>query len=213
MARGSSQSKYDDPEEYDHITQRRQFDRYFYLRQAGLAAGPALEIGVGTGRVGIHLAEFGIPITGIDRSKKMLSRARAKAKMAGVKIRLIEGDSLTLSLKERFGLIYIPYNPHIEYQTLREWEALLGRIRAHLRPGGRLAFDIENPVSAHANRFISLSEESRKEFRFVHLYPEETRFILGRGGFKVESFFGNFSYKPFSIKDPFQVVVARPCSP
>ena len=226
MILGVSHPIYDDPEEYD-----RQFsggdDLLFYLFEAARAGGPVLEIGVGTGRVGIPLAEFGISVTGIDRSEKMLSRARAKAVEADVKIRLIEGDSLTLSIPERFSLVCIPGNPVSEYRNLRDWELLLGRVREHLRPGGRLAFNIANPGShpgvmdypplpassrTRANRFKDLPEEDRKEFRFGYLYPEETRFILERGGFEVESFLGDYGRKSFSIKDPRQVVVARPFS-
>jgi len=49
-------------------------------RLAALAgAGPALELGIGTGRVAIPLAERGVELHGIEGSQSMLARLRARA--------------------------------------------------------------------------------------------------------------------------------------
>ncbi|MET9030628.1 class I SAM-dependent methyltransferase [Nocardia sp. NPDC004168] len=41
--------------------------------------GPALEFGIGTGRIALPLAARGVPVHGIDTSPAMLARLRAKA--------------------------------------------------------------------------------------------------------------------------------------
>ena len=40
--------------------------------------GPALELGIGTGRIALPLLEKGIAVQGIDASEAMLSRLRSK---------------------------------------------------------------------------------------------------------------------------------------
>jgi SAM-dependent methyltransferase len=51
---------------------------------AGLAGpGPALELGIGTGRVALPLAARGIPVHGIDASPAMVARLRAKPGATG----------------------------------------------------------------------------------------------------------------------------------
>jgi len=53
-------------------------DVAFYRSLAEQAGGPVVELGCGTGRVAIPLAEAGFDVTGIDRSAGMLARARMK---------------------------------------------------------------------------------------------------------------------------------------
>ena len=46
---------------------------------AGLAGGGrALELGIGTGRIALPLAQRGVPVHGIDLSNAMVARLRAK---------------------------------------------------------------------------------------------------------------------------------------
>jgi 2-polyprenyl-3-methyl-5-hydroxy-6-metoxy-1,4-benzoquinol methylase len=54
---------------------------------AGLAgSGPALEFGIGTGRVGLPLAQRGVPTQGIDLSRAMVARLKAKPGGEGVPV-------------------------------------------------------------------------------------------------------------------------------
>ncbi|MGE5602523.1 MAG: class I SAM-dependent methyltransferase, partial [Nitrososphaerales archaeon] len=58
------------------------------------AHGPLLELGCGTGRALVPLAQAGFEIDGVDSSPEMLRIARAKVEAAGVekRVRLIEGE-------------------------------------------------------------------------------------------------------------------------
>ena len=62
-----------------------------YAQRAG---SPLLELGCGTGRLLIPLAEAGYRVTGVDLSPEMLRIAQMKAEAAGVadRVTLIEGD-------------------------------------------------------------------------------------------------------------------------
>lgn len=75
---------------------------------AELADGrPVLELGVGTGRLAVPLAERGLQVTGVDTSRAMLDRLAAK----GGQVTAVVGDMTDPPLgDERFGLVVIAYN-------------------------------------------------------------------------------------------------------
>ena len=67
--------------------------------------GSALELGIGTGRIALPLAERGIRVHGIDLSEAMVARLRAKpgADQIGVTI----GDFATTTVEGRFSVAYL----------------------------------------------------------------------------------------------------------
>jgi ubiquinone/menaquinone biosynthesis C-methylase UbiE len=64
----------------------------FYEQLARETGGPVVELGCGTGRIALALAERGFDITGIDVSDGMLTMARRKAAACPASAR----DHLTL---------------------------------------------------------------------------------------------------------------------
>ena len=70
------------PELYDLEHAGFSDDVELYLRLAEVVGDPILELGCGTGRVLAPLAAAGHRITGIDRSRPMLDRARAVLQIA-----------------------------------------------------------------------------------------------------------------------------------
>ena len=107
------------------------------------ARGDVLELGCGTGRVAVPLAEAGARVVGVDLSAAMLEAARARA--AGSPLRLIEGDMRTLSLGERFATVLIPLGGLQHMTAVDDVVAALATVARHLAPGGRAAVDIEAP--------------------------------------------------------------------
>lgn len=65
--------------------------------------GPALELGIGTGRVALPLAEVGVEVHGIEASEVML--AELKAKPGGDRISVTVGSFADFSLQTRFRLV------------------------------------------------------------------------------------------------------------
>ena len=73
---------------------------------AGLAgSGPALELGIGTGRIALPLARRGVPVHGIDLSRAMVARLRAKP--GGAQIGVTIGDFATARAEGTFTLAYL----------------------------------------------------------------------------------------------------------
>jgi len=110
--------------------------------------GPVLELGCGTGRVAIPLAQDGHDVVGLDRSPAMLARAERHAKREGVALRLVEGDMRSFSFSEAFPLIAIPFNTFLMLAPSDRW-ACLARVREHLAPTGLLAVDCFQPDPEH----------------------------------------------------------------
>lgn len=71
----------------------------FIISELQAAIGSSiLDVGCGAGRHSIELAQSGYVVTGIDFSSKMLSEARRRSNEANVRLNLIEGDILDLSV-------------------------------------------------------------------------------------------------------------------
>src|SRR5262245_43285644 len=74
--------------------------------------GRVLELGCGTGRVAIPLGRAGVRLTGIDRSGRMLFRARRRVSRAGLRkrVQLVRGDIRSLPFPaSAFGAVIAPY--------------------------------------------------------------------------------------------------------
>jgi len=133
---------------YDSVYSYVHDDIPFYVKFAREAEGPALELGCGTGRVTLPIADAGVEITGIDSSEAMLSVARRKAQthpVPGDRLSLLHGDMRVLSLDHVFGLVIIPFRGFLSLLTVEDQMKTLGTIKRLLSPGGRLAFNIFVP--------------------------------------------------------------------
>jgi SAM-dependent methyltransferase len=128
--------------ESGHITA----DIPFYLKQAQLSGGPVLELGCGTGRLTIPMAEAGFAMTGLDISAAMLEQARLKASKPGLDITWVEADCRNFSLETKFGTVIFPFNGMAHIHDRESHEALLARVREHLKPGGHFIVDWFNPA-------------------------------------------------------------------
>ncbi|MDA0232529.1 MAG: class I SAM-dependent methyltransferase [Chloroflexi bacterium] len=122
----------------------------FYLEETLSAGGPVLEIGVGTGRIAIPAAKQGAEVFGVDSSPEMLAVAASKAKAAAPLpggLTLIRADMRTLQLgRTDFALVTIPARTLLLATSYEEQQATLCCAARHLRPGGRLIFNIFNPT-------------------------------------------------------------------
>ena len=63
--------------------------------------GPALELGIGTGRIAIPLSDAGVEVHGIEASEAMLAVMRAKA--GGARLATTVGSFADFSLRARSG--------------------------------------------------------------------------------------------------------------
>jgi len=138
------------PELYDIITPSTfRGDIEWYCRQSQLSGGPVLELGAGTGRVTLAVAAAGIAVHALDSDSQMLKRLRLKLESVPADVRalttVVEGDMRTFDLAERFALIICPFRAFLHNVTEADRLACLERVRQHLRPSGRFAFNVFHP--------------------------------------------------------------------
>jgi SAM-dependent methyltransferase len=133
---------------YDLDTEESTADIPFWISLARRTGGPVLEVGCGTGRVLVPLAQAGFSVVGIDLSPAMLEVAQTKVQTAGVgqRVELIQADALSLNLGRRFPLALVALNSFGHFVESGEPEQALDRIAAHLTADGILALDLTNPV-------------------------------------------------------------------
>src|SRR3989449_9497063 len=80
-----------------------------------VGSGRALELGIGTGRVALPLAQRGVPVHGIELSNAMVDRLRAKP--GGDAIGVTIGDFATTSVEGTFTLVYLVFNTIMNLTT------------------------------------------------------------------------------------------------
>jgi SAM-dependent methyltransferase len=111
---------------------------------AGLAGGGrALELGIGTGRIALPLAERGVPVHGIDLSQPMVDQLRAKP--GGDAIDVTIGDFSTTRVAGEFSLAYLVFNTIENLTTQDAQVACFRNVAAHLEPGGRFVIECAIP--------------------------------------------------------------------
>jgi SAM-dependent methyltransferase len=135
---------------YDHVAgYTTRADIAFYVEESARVDGKILELASGTGRVLIPIARTGKTIVGVEHSRKMLDRCREKvaAEPSAVRdrIALYDADMRDFALADRFALAIMPFRPMQHLTSIDDQLSCLDAVRRHLRPGGRLIFDVFNP--------------------------------------------------------------------
>jgi ubiquinone/menaquinone biosynthesis C-methylase UbiE len=72
------------------------------------AAGGALELAVGSGRIAIPLAERGVRVHGIDIAPAVLEQLHGKP--GGERVTTTLGDYTTTTVRASFSLVYLVWN-------------------------------------------------------------------------------------------------------
>lgn len=122
--------------------------------------GPCLEIGVGTGRIALPLAERGIDLFGIDISSAMLEKLREKAS-DGTPVRITVADATDLPfLDDSFGSAVAVHVLHL----IPRWEGAVRELARCVRPGGMLLFDIGSADPTRAGGWMGPVREMEERF-------------------------------------------------
>lgn len=112
---------------------------------AGLVplGGSILELGTGTGRIAIPLAERGFAVTGVDIAPSMLAQAEARhaALPADVaaRLRFARGDMRSLALGQSYDAVIATFFTLAHVQPSVAWKQVFASVARHLKPGGRFA--------------------------------------------------------------------------
>jgi SAM-dependent methyltransferase len=105
--------------------------------------GAALEFAIGTGRIGLPLAERGVKVAGIDSSEAMIQRLREKP--GAEQIEAVVGDMATTRVDGDFSLVYLVFNTIFNLIEQEGQVACFENAAAHLKPGGRFVIEARVP--------------------------------------------------------------------
>jgi SAM-dependent methyltransferase len=101
-----------------------------------------LDLCCGPGRCSVALAKRGFQVTGVDRTKFLLDKARARAKAARVKVEWIRKDMRDFVRPDFFALVISMFTSFGYFDNAREDVLVLKNIFASLKPGGALLMDM-----------------------------------------------------------------------
>jgi SAM-dependent methyltransferase len=191
----------------------------FLAERAG--SGAALELGIGTGRIALPLAQRGIPVHGIDLSPDMVAQLRVKP--GGAELPVTIGDFSTTRAEGTFALVYLVFNTISNLTTQEAQTACFANAAAHLEHGGCFVVEVGipdgRPVSVFdlsethvgvdeydpatqrsVSHHFSLvdGEWVRLSVPFRSTFPAELDLMARLAGMRLRERFGNFSGEPFT---------------
>jgi SAM-dependent methyltransferase len=205
--------------------------------------GRALELGVGTGRIALPLAGRGVPVHGIDLSRAMVARLRAKP--GGEAIGVTIGDFATTRVDGTFSLAYLVFNTIMNLTTQAAQVACFGNAAAHLEPGGCFVIEVRIPElrrlppgqnvlpwSVSAARWVLYSydiatqamrghyldlADGRGEYSsipFRYVWPAELDLMAQLAGLRLRERWGGWTREPFTSESSQHVSIwEKPAAP
>ena len=133
---------------YDLVYSYVKDDIKFFVEESKACSGEILELGSGTGRVTIPVANAGCKITGIDFSPKMISLAREKASDRfpdSDNLNFIQQDMRDFDLHKKFSKILIPFRGFQSLLSVQDQELTLRSVKNILDSNGKLIFSVFVP--------------------------------------------------------------------
>jgi SAM-dependent methyltransferase len=126
----------------DRMFQQEAIESAVSLLAELAGSGRALELAIGTGRIGLPLSQRGVPVHGIELSRAMAARLRSKPGGEGIRVTI--GDMATTRVDGAFTVAYLVYNTINNLTTQEAQVACFRNVAGHLAPGG--CFVIETSV-------------------------------------------------------------------
>jgi ubiquinone/menaquinone biosynthesis C-methylase UbiE len=128
--------------------------------------GPCLEIGVGTGRIGLPLYRSGVAMTGLDLSRPMMFKLIEKA--AGDVFPLVQGSATRLPFRDdAFGAGLIVHVLHL----IPQWRSALDELVRVIRPGGAIVSSIYDDEEQEPSMWEEMTKQFRKEAGLPEHFP------------------------------------------
>jgi 2-polyprenyl-3-methyl-5-hydroxy-6-metoxy-1,4-benzoquinol methylase len=189
---------------YETFFDRRYLDFYPSLRSAPLATADAaqvcallelepgaslLDLGCGTGRHSVALAQLGLRVTGLDLSSELLAQARATEAASGLTLRWLQRDMRELDGLGPFDAVVSLYTA-FGFLGDEEDRRVLAAVARVLRPGGCFLLDVTNflgyltrfpPEVWHESETAVLRERNRYEPEQGLLLTERTAYLKSGG--------------------------------
>jgi SAM-dependent methyltransferase len=161
--------------------------------------GPALELGIGTGRIALPLKAKGVEMHGVDASPAMIEKLRAKP--GGEEVPVTVGDFGEVSVEGEYTLIYVVFNTFYALLTQEAQINCFRNVANHLDRDGVFLIEVfvpdmtrftnhqtvrvinmdENRVQLDVNRHDPvkqqvMSQHIRLSEKGIELYPVKVRY-------------------------------------
>jgi SAM-dependent methyltransferase len=134
-------ASYDDPS--DRMFEPEVIDPAVRLLAELAGGGRALELAIGTGRIGLPLSRRGVPVHGIELSRAMVAKLRGKP--GGEAIPVTIGDMATTKVDGTFTVAYLVYCTINNLTTQEAQLACFRNVAGHLAPGGCFVIETDVP--------------------------------------------------------------------
>lgn len=96
--------------------------------------GRVMELGIGTGRLALPLAEMGVQVHGLDASQAMVDRLRAKP--GGGRIPVTIGDFADVGVEGSYRLIFVAFNTFFALPSQEDQVRCFANVASHLTDDG-----------------------------------------------------------------------------
>jgi SAM-dependent methyltransferase len=110
------------------------------------ARGPMLELGAGTGRVTLDLAERGHRLSALDSEPVLVAELRRRARARGLRVDAVTGDARSFELARRFALVLAPMQVTQLLGGPDGRRSMLATVRGHMEEGAVLALALADPL-------------------------------------------------------------------
>lgn len=110
-------------------------------------SGPALELGIGAGRIALPLAASGVRVDGIDLSPAMVDQLRTKP--GGDQLAVKIGDFADVPVVDVYRLIYVVFNTFFNLLTQNDQVRCFEQVAAHLTDSGLFVIEAYVPSYFH----------------------------------------------------------------
>ena len=149
-------------------------DAKFYTQCAKAFGQPILELGSGTGRIAIPLAEEGFEVVGIDNSDAMIDGCMRKIealKNDSLKIKIVNSDMAHFELERKFPLILISVNNFLLLDRDAQ-RSCLDCCKRHLEKSGVLIIDAYSPFAPSRAKFMKNQNDEKENLISMMRNPE-----------------------------------------
>ena len=195
-----------------------------------LAAGGALELAIGTGRIAVPLAARGVRVAGIDLSPDMVAELRKKTNAIPVET----GDMTTTRVDGEFSLVYIVFNSINNVTTQDGQVAVFANAAAHLAPGGSFVVEVgtrnrqpltvfdlsdthvgideyDHDTQKLVSHHFTLRDDrwERRSIPFRAVSPSELDLMARLAGLELVERWADWDRSPFTAESPKHVSVWR----
>ena len=143
---------------YDRTPRGDEAEAVAFLAELA-GAGRALELAIGTGRIGLPLAARGVAVEGIDLSPDMVAQLRKKP--GGEDIPVTIGDFSEVPVSGSYRLIYVVYNTFFNLLHQEQQVRCFENVAAHLADGGSFVIEARVPNHVHGlreNQYVDAEE-------------------------------------------------------